>query len=339
MRQFKTYPWQERPWQALIARWREGRLPHALLLSGSRGMGKRHFAGVLARAMLCESPLEDGAPCGQCRSCGLAAGGSHPDFLQVHPEEEGKQITVDQARDIAAFQALKSHYGGPRVVILGPAERMNINGANALLKTLEEPTAGTFLILHSSEPAMLLPTIRSRCQQVVFRNADAQPAVHWLQEALDDEGGDPKTLLALAGGAPLAALELVREGHLNSRQTRLEELESLASGGVDPIAVAAAWLGEEAPRALLWLHEWLEDMIRLKSAPDIARLRHPDMRDRLQALAERLDLAGLYRLLDKSRDALRLIPTQVNTQLLLEELLLVWVLSTKENRPAVSTVN
>lgn len=333
-----VYPWQDRQWQELIARWREGRLPHALLLSGSRGMGKRRFAGVLARAMLCESPHEDGAPCGRCRACELVAAGSHPDLLHVHPEEEGKQITVEQARTIAAFQALKSHYGGPRVVILGPADRMNINAANALLKTLEEPASGTVLLLYASEPALLLPTIRSRCQQVAFRNAGG-PAVRWLREELGGEGGDPEVLLAMAGGAPLAARDLIREGHLELRQVRLEELESLASGRTEPVVLAAAWLGDGAPQALRWLNEWLGDMVRLKSAPGAARLRHPDLRDRLQGLAERLDLAGLYRLLDKSQDALRLVHTQVNTQLLLEDLLLAWVLSTKQSRPAISTVN
>jgi len=169
MAELSPYPWQRPLWQGLLDRLRDGRLPHALLLSGPAGMGKQEFASRFSRAILCDSPNEDGSACGQCRGCQLMQAGSHPDYLLVAPEEEGKAIGIDAVRELARFQALKSQYGRQRVIQLQPADALNPNSANALLKTLEEPAGDTILLLTTDRPMALLPTIRSRCQKIIFR--------------------------------------------------------------------------------------------------------------------------------------------------------------------------
>jgi len=150
----KLYPWQKESWQ----RWAglRSRLPHAILLKGPQGIGKFDFAKNLAQSLLCEQPLTDGLACQNCPSCLWFQQETHPDFRLLQPDslsdlEEGEereagkkkpsqQISVDQIRGLANFANLSSHRGGHRVVLIHPAEAMNTNAANALLKTLEEPS-------------------------------------------------------------------------------------------------------------------------------------------------------------------------------------------------------
>lgn len=164
-------------WSGLQAR-RE-RLPHSLLLVGQKGLGKFELARRFAASLLCESPQMDGLACGKCLACNWFEQGNHPDFRLLQPDalaedvevEEGKkkpsqQITIDQVRALDDFFNVGTHRGGLRIVIVNPTEAMNRSTANSLLKTLEEPSAGTLFLLVSSEPMRLLPTIRSRCQVV-----------------------------------------------------------------------------------------------------------------------------------------------------------------------------
>ncbi|MCW9088524.1 MAG: DNA polymerase III subunit delta', partial [Gammaproteobacteria bacterium] len=223
MSNYQPYPWQIGLWQGLIQRLHEKRLPHALLLTGMAGMGKRDFATRFARAILCDSPAEDGSACGQCRGCLLMEAGTHPDYLKMEPEEEGKAIGIDAVRELTRFQALKSQYGRQRVIQLQPADALNTNSANALLKTLEEPAGETVLLLTTDRPMVLLPTIRSRCQQVVFRPVSgvAPEVVEWLAARLPQGDHTPEVLLQMAGGAPLIALGLESEGELALREGTL----------------------------------------------------------------------------------------------------------------------
>ncbi len=292
-------------------------MPHALLLSGLSGVGKRHFAQLFAQFLLCETPTADGTPCGQCRGCTLFGAGSHPDCLLVQPAEEGKSITVEQVRGISAFQGLRGQYGMRKVVVLWPAESMNVNAANALLKTLEEPTEGTVLLLCTDRPLSLLPTIRSRCQQLAFRPVSAAVAAPWLAEHITGDH-DPSWLLELTGGAPLAARALVEQGRLEAHRTVDEELGAVAERTASPLKVAERWAKEpEEPLRLLYLG--LSALARNKAGgPATEAFGH------LQAAAQGVDLTGLLKLLDKVQTGLRLIRGQINAQLLLEDILFAW---------------
>ncbi|HSW52736.1 MAG TPA: hypothetical protein VLG93_05865, partial [Sulfuricaulis sp.] len=136
----ERYPWHGALWSALARQFEQ--LPHALLLQGRPGLGKHDFAVQLAQALLCEQ-ARDGMACGQCHCCRLFAAGTHPDLAGVGLVEDAKSIAVDQIRALGDFLSLRPHTAARKVVIISPAEAMNINAANSLLKLLEEPPLGS----------------------------------------------------------------------------------------------------------------------------------------------------------------------------------------------------
>jgi DNA polymerase-3 subunit delta' len=199
------YPWHHAQWQKIttIA------TPHALLLTGEEGIGKRAFALYFAQYLLCENKQEH-TPCGTCAGCQWFLEGNHPDFKILSPQEddaaeEGKKrssqwITVESIRMLADFVYTGAHRRGNRVVLVYPAEALNIAAANALLKMLEEPPEGVIFILVSHHWQRLLPTIRSRCQRFSLPKPQVEEALSWLE----GQGvSDARQKLFHAGGAPL----------------------------------------------------------------------------------------------------------------------------------------
>ncbi len=207
MERLTPLPWQHELWSQLVG-WRE-RLPHALLLHGGRGIGKRHLMKAFAQLLLCEAPV-DAAPCGRCAGCQLLVADNHPDLRWLTPaasmpdrddaevNDDGAQadrpearssrtgkpsreIVIDQVRKTSDFLSLSSHRGGRRVVLLFPAEALNPPAANALLKMLEEPPPGAVFLAVSDQLDAVLPTILSRC--VLLRAPIPSPAqaLQWLR--------------------------------------------------------------------------------------------------------------------------------------------------------------
>ncbi len=321
------YPWQNDLWESLLGRVKTGHLPHALLFAGSKGLGKAQLAQQLAHTLLCQTPADDGVPCGKCQACGLLAAGTHPDLRVLEPEEEGKVIPVDSIRAVADFFALKGQYGGRQIVIINPAEAMNRFGANGLLKTLEEPTPDALLILVTSKPSLLLPTIRSRCQQEVFPHPDATIGVNWLKDYLGSESEAATiapTLLALAGGAPLESVKLHEMGGLEVRQGLVEQWLKVVEGRGDPLKCAASWLDLGLPRAVNWLNSWTMDLIRLKSGAGSDVITNTDLQPQFQKLAQTLDLRSLFGHLEQITEYSRWAGGQINAQLALEDIMISW---------------
>lgn len=316
-------PWHRPLWERLQGLLQAQRLPHALLFCGVRGMGKNHFALLFAHALLCESPAPGGLPCGACRGCRLAQAGNHPDLHRCAPEDDKVSISIDQIREIGQFLALKSHAGGRKVVIIAPAEQMNLSAANSLLKMLEEPPTGTHLVLVSSRPAALPATVRSRCQRLVFAPAEGEAASEWLSARL---GGadDPGVLLATTQGAPLAALEIAEQGQLERRREMLSELVSIAQRRGDPLQVAEKWLKFGAKESLYCLYGWLVDLIRLRVTDRPPCLSNPDNMEALLRLSSGQQTMCLLERLDLASQSLRMLESSVNAQLLLEDNLLLW---------------
>ncbi|MBU9440375.1 DNA polymerase III subunit delta' [Burkholderia multivorans] len=282
------YPWQTDDWNRLQQL--RAQRPHALLLHGQAGIGKLQFAQHLARGFLCESPQPNGEPCGTCAACTWFAQGNHPDYRIVLPEalageapgaaddakpadadESGKktrtpskEIKIEQVRALLDFCGVGSHRGGLRVVVLYPAEALNVAASNALLKTLEEPPPGVVFLLVSARIDRLLPTIVSRCRQWPMSVPAPEAAAAWLATQGVD---DARALLAEAGGAPLAALALASD---ENRPLRDFTLNQLAAGAAcDPFACGETLQKLPVPLVLGWLQRWLYDLLaqRMAGAP------------------------------------------------------------------------
>lgn len=324
----ERYPWHDTLWRGVIKD--PARLPHALLFAGQPGLGKANFAERLAQALLCQMLGPGGESCGTCKSCRLCVAGTHPDLMRVSPLEEGKPITVDQVRALVEFVTKRPHIASRKVVVMVPAETMNLNAANSLLKMLEEPPLGNVFLLVTDQPAKLPPTVRSRCHRLDFGPVRRPDALAWLQTR-DVSPSDAGALLDLAAGAPLQALALANNDFLRTRDDLLVDLESLRDPQADPVACAARWGALGPERCLRWLQSLLADLIKLKLLPeDDPYLANADLAPRLRALAEGLDWPPLYAFADTVAEACDLLTGPLDRLLLLEDILIRWKKANQE---------
>jgi len=313
--------WLNKPWQQLNQARVQGRLPHALLIKGQNGVGKRVLAEQLAAALLCEQVDAEGQPCGQCRSCGWLQAGTHPDLLWVTPEEADKAIRIDQIRALNTALVMTSHAGRYKVAIIQPADAMNVNAANGLLKTLEEPAENTLLLLLTAAPGRLPATVRSRCQRLEIALPDTDSAQRWLMA----EGVDPDSsvrYLKLANGAPLQARQMADTDDSVVRDQRLEQLQAIFAGQLDPVQTANDWMGESERQTLEWWRVWLQELVRWQLAG-----QHPpdaDVAQKLRQIVETVDCRQLFDISDGVTSALNTIGSGLNRQMVLEDLLISW---------------
>lgn len=317
----KPLPWHEDAF-AEFARPAAG-LPHALLIKGARGIGKLAFARALAKALLCEQRGAGGASCGACSACLWFEQGSHPDFLQLEPptekdadsgeEEQGTAIAVDQVRALPDFINISSHRGGIKAIVIHPAEALNVNAANALLKSLEEPPPATHFLLVSHRPHRLLPTIRSRCRQLALSAPRRQQAVAWLGE----QGvRDAELALAHVGDAPLLAAELAGSAFWGMRAAFLRQL---TSRDLDVLAAAEAVRECPLPDAIGWLQKWSYDLAHYRV---LGRARYnPDHEPAIAGLAARVDALATLRFHREMTRTQRIAQHPLNRRLFLEQLL------------------
>lgn len=307
------YPWQQTHWQQLEQDIASDRLAHALLLIGQAGMGKLAFAKELAKTILTQHSPESEA---------LLTAGTHPDYLLVQPLEDKKIISIDQIRELQKELQQTAHVSDHRVVIIEPAERMNIASSNALLKTLEEPAENVIIILVSSQPQRLPATIRSRCRTLSFCQAHDTETIKWLQRQLLP-GQDAELLLNLAHGAPLAALNMVDADIQTQRKVVFKNFSSLLRGEVDPVEIANEWQKYDVWQILSWLQTWLLDISRVQ-ANIKSTVNNEKYQTAITSLAECLSKKAVFEWLDNIGALKKQLAqvTQTNLQLAIEELLI-----------------
>jgi len=263
-------PWHAEPWSKLIARRAQDRLPHALLLCGAEGLGKRVFADAFATTLLCKRPRDDGTACGECRECHLVAAGSHPDLVRVNLElrDDGKprtEIIVEQIRKLSERLAMTPQFGGWQIALIDPADAMNIPASNALLKTLEEPSPATLIVLLADQPARLPATIRSRCQRIEFRVPTRSDAQIWLA-AQNVDAKIAAAALDASGGNPGLALTWAKSGGLAMHDEVAKDLRNLCAGKASVVDIANRWSKAEAESRL-----WFASMLLQTEAQAQAR--------------------------------------------------------------------
>ncbi|MCP4595781.1 DNA polymerase III subunit delta' [Neptuniibacter sp.] len=320
-----AYPWFTERFQHLAKLHADKRLPHALLINGMSGIGKASFAKSFAQYLLCQSPV-NGQSCGQCKSCELNAAGSHPDLFLLSPEEEGKQLKVDQVRALGEFIYSTAQQGGYRVVVIEPADSMNIASANALLKMLEEPGADTLILLVTSKMGQVLPTIKSRCQHVECPNPSETEAINWLMAATDLDQEQARSILHINRGAPKEAQKYIDGGLSEHRAQVIRGLADILKQRRSVIEVAQSLQKLDLELVLGWLYSLLSDVARCAACEDADSLRQDDARNMLTAVAKKTDPVKIFKLADKVHEERRavMLRQNPNKQLLLECVLLEW---------------
>lgn len=266
-------PWQRPHWQRLRQRYPQ--LAHGLLLSGAAGVGKRQFADRLAAWLLCEHQTTDQA-CGHCQSCQWLLADTHPNLLRISREIDAKgkqsqQIKIDQIRDLMPFVQQTS--AGWRVVIVEPANCLNHAASNALLKTLEEPNERVLLLLVADQALQLSATIRSRLQQVPLGRIAHDQALAYVQDEAQLSVSAATVALNLAGGAPLAALQLLNADWFSLRVAWLQDWQALLAGRISSIMLSQHWQKKiSLADWLVLLQVMLRDVLALHTGQPIQQL-------------------------------------------------------------------
>lgn len=341
------HPWHRARAAQLFAR--AATLPHALLVHGPAGIGKRAFAAHVAARLLCDAPRAPGesGACGACRGCRLFAACTHPDLHVVEPEagaamnrdlldvyaqkyvpeKKGDRkpsavVRIDQIRDLVDTIRLRPQISAWRVTMLLPAESININAANSFLKILEEPPSDTLIMLVTAVPGRLPATIRSRCVSLPLSTPSRSDALAWMHDVAPDIAG-AETSLALAGGAPLLALSHARTNEARLAAGLADDLCALATRRRDLGACAARWKEQGAEISLSWLETVVAEVIRARAAPDAARRLPPHAP--LQRIAERLHSTELHAFYNRVSRGRVLSGGPLDEQLLIEDILVAWL--------------
>ena len=256
-------PWFKKFSAELVQRMSLARLHHAILLTGSQGIGKHLLAKNLSKQLLCKQIDSQFDACGRCQACNLFDASSHPDFYWLTTEKT--QIGVDLIRQAIESLNAKSQLSHNKVLVVPHAHLMTESAANALLKTLEEPTPDTFIILVTHQPNRLLPTILSRCEKHALAAPDADESLTWLQRetSLNSELNPANVeiterLLNAYGRAPLSVLDSLNNDDVLKFSDFSEKFNALLNGECDVFALAGEWQSSSEP-VIRWLQRYLRD--------------------------------------------------------------------------------
>jgi DNA polymerase-3 subunit delta' len=308
-------PWFETPLREVNAAIAAERLAHGLLIHEDPGAGGIELARWIAQRVNCREPSR--APCGECQECRWIAADQHPDVTRLSPEGDSTQILIQSVRDLAADLSLTSHGRGYKVAIVSPAEAMNHFAANALLKTLEEPPKRTLVLLVTSQPSRLLPTLRSRCSRLRLTGPSREAAAEYL--ASERGPGRWSEALAATGAGPFTLLDADPAALAQLRSDTIATLADIGSGNLQPPAVADRWAKGELAIRLSCLESWVTD--RILETTSIRDVTH------LSGAALPPKICRLFEFSDAIRDMRKLAHTPINKTMAVEALLWRWARS------------
>ena len=281
------------------------RFPHALMIHEAPGAGGDWLANWTAELVLGEKGTR-------------VAANQHPDLFSIRPVEDSKQIKIEQVRELAQELALTSHQGSYKVGLLSPADSMNRFAANALLKTLEEPSPRTLLMLVATEPSRLPATILSRCHKIRIRAPKRAEAIAWLEAARGP--GDWNAVLNVLGDAPMLAAEADGQAVAEVERETRGALEEATAGRLDPVATAERWARGALPLHVKCFENWLTNRIRgtIGGAGFLTEVRPAT---HLPGRSPVLNIRRLFEVLDGLRDLKSTLDAPINRGLILESLL------------------
>lgn len=308
--------WLESPARQLRARLQREQPPQAQLIYGSPGTGRRHFA-LWSAAQILGLDWEPSAD-SEAEALPVLA---HPDFFSVGMEEEKKSIGIDQLRDLIARLELTSHRGGRKVAMICPADRMQRNAANCLLKTLEEPPGATTILLVCESPRGVPATVVSRCERVRLVPPDWSAGLAWLRHAVPDVSG-AETALSFASRAPLGARTLLRAGFGEQVSKLAVDLEKIVQREVQPATVARRWARLDRSLCLRWLYWQVAALIR--EGMNISEPATTAVKAHLNIPHTRLNMRACCDYLDQLNQVNRLQDRSLNLELQWAELLMWW---------------
>lgn len=315
-------PWHSTQWLAINERIAQARIPHAMLFHGAQGIGKWQFVQALASRLLC-SNVKDNMACDNCDACHLLAVNNHPDLKIISCEDDKKNISIDQIRNVIEYLSLTPHSSQNKIAIVNQAELMTTNAANSLLKTLEEPPKSALIFLITHRPDQLLPTILSRCQKIHFQIPTRQQSEEFLAPQVPDLQRR-SALLALANGAPLKALDYEQKGALEQREKQISSLLDLSRGQLDPVSAAESWLKLDLELSLYTLVGWVADLARLKSTNAAPVITNSDSEQILQKFIQKASLQEILKYHVFLQECLQWSKSNMNIQMLLEDILIRW---------------
>jgi len=318
---FKEIIGHRRPIRLLQKAILNDHIPQAYLFLGPEGIGKKITALTLAKALNCEEKREDA--CEKCLSCRKIEDANHPDVFVINPD--GQFIRIEQIRQLQRSLSYRPYEGRKRVCILDGADRMKAEGANALLKTLEEPPPATLLILLATERDSLLPTIVSRCQQVSFTSLPIDQMSEALTERLSLDDIKARTLAELSQGSPGRAIQMFHHEVWEKRPKIIQDLIDLSSQGVArafAMAESLANLGEDLSLVFPLMISWYRDLIIWNEQKDADRLINRDFCEKVKEGATRMSRRSLVRRIEAINQTSKALDRNVNRRLAMESLML-----------------
>lgn len=296
---------------------------HAYLFTGREGVGKKRVAVMFAAMLNCPDPHAD--VYGTCSVCRRITAQNHPDFLVTSPEKG--MIRIEKVRNVQSFFRYAPVEGKQRVVLIDDAHRMNTSAQNALLKTLEEPPSGRILLLISDKPALLLPTVRSRCRRMRF----GPIPVADMAAILEKEQGIPseraRLLAAMSGGSFSKALSMDSKGFSTLREEMISFISEPGARGLAGILELSAAMSADRMKALRALEigcTWIRDVLSAMTGAGSLPIMHEDMLDRILIAAQHHsaeDMLAIYGELAKASDLIE-AEINVNRNLVMDVLLL-----------------